>query len=482
MDLIADTGKVLKAYQIINQQLAHEMQKKKIELKMHEERYNATNELLLQERQENKALRDMVRKLKDQMQVITKVIVSVQEQTENVFERINRPHEQAERMMQNYTPRAQQIYERRRTENPPYVDEYAIAEENETNIVMETDANEETNAPEENNDTRINESGADEDASFAANRSSEIRCSIGAPVPINSPLVQRLKRPSRNVSLDESFETIDHDRVFKLSRRSQERRKIYATIDENVTDLQSVDNTRGMDIDEQLTATLRNLSPVKNMSCSSAKSMEQDEVRPSLYSPRLKKMASESMLSQIQRSPVDNEEVTELSNSEQDDNEMTSFDPAELVASCSTPVATKGLFIDERTIDPAKDRELPRRGRGRPRGRGRGRIAKTRSETELHTVGMNPVVVLRPLTKQNILAHEHKTQPNRKARTMRCMKECNSSDSDSGSMTMNDGCTWVPSSSVENLSTLSTESNRPRRKAAPKTLREPSLGSKLRRT
>ncbi|XP_053663118.1 uncharacterized protein LOC128712247 [Anopheles marshallii] len=492
MELITDTGKVLKAYQIINQQLVHEIQKKKIEIKMHEERYNATNEMLLQERQENKALRDMVRKLKDQMQVITKVIVSVQDQTENVYERINRPHELAERMMQNYTPRAQQVYERRRTENPPYVDEYAIAEENETSVVVENEDEEETNAQGVNNDTHANESGSvDADETFASNRSSDIRCSSGAPpLAVGSPLVQRLKRPSRNASFDESFETIDRERVFKLSRHSQERRKIYANIEENVTDLKSISRKSRMEIDEELSETLRNLSPVKmddvgeNMSCSSTENEKSNQMNESPrpdnnrggHQAQLKKMASESMLSRIHRSTVVDEDLTEGSSSiSRDETEMTVFNPAELVASCSTPVA-KGSTGQQSEKDRAN---FPRRGRGRPRTRGC--PTKARSETELHTLEMNPVVVLRPLTEKNIRAHEQKMRPNRKARPIRYIKECDISDSEEGS-TLGEGNTWEPSSSMENLSTVSGESNRPRRRAAPKMLREPSLIIKLRRT
>ncbi|XP_052893423.1 uncharacterized protein LOC128301133 [Anopheles moucheti] len=493
MELITDSGKVLKAYQIINQQLVHEIQKKRIEIKLHEERYNGTNEMLLRERQENKALRDMVRKLKDQMQVITKVIVSVQDQTDKVYERINRPHELEERMMQNYTPRAQQVYEQRRTKNPPYVDEYAIAEENETSLVMENEAEEETNAQEINNDTRANESGSvDADETFASNRSSDVRRNSGAPsLAVGSPLVQRLKRPSRNASFDESFETIDRERVFKLSRHSQERRKIYANIDENVSDLQSISSRSRMEIDEELSETLRNLSPVKmddvgeNMSCSSVENEKDNGEKRSPPSParpdkrvhqsHLIKMASESMLSRIHRSTVVYGDLTEGSSSvSRDETEMTVFNPAELVASCSTPVAKGSIDVQSEKVIVA---EIPRRGRGRPRKF----PTKARSETELHTLEMNPVVVLRPLTEKNIRAHEQKMRPNRNARQIRSVKESNVSDSEEGS-TLGDGNTWEPSSSMENLSTVSGESNRPRRKAAPKILREPSLIFKLRRT
>uniref|UniRef100_A0A182WLS5 Shugoshin C-terminal domain-containing protein n=1 Tax=Anopheles minimus TaxID=112268 RepID=A0A182WLS5_9DIPT len=522
MELTTDPAKVLKAYQIINQQLVHEVQKKRIEIRMHEERYNGANEMLLRERQENKALREMVRKLKDQIQVITKVIVSVQEQTDNVFERINRPHELAERMMQNYTPRAQQIYERRRTENPPYVDEFAIAEEPETSIVMEhDDVNEDMAISQTNNDTRANESRSAGDETFASNRSSDTRPNHGVPLPTGSPLVQRLKRPSKNTSFDESFETIDRERAFKLSRHSQGRRKIYVNIEENIADLQSVYNSSQMDIDEQLSETLRNLSPVKmdddgantsaassvekqlsetlhnlstvkmdddgaNTSAASSVESTKNEMRLSVPSPKpdntpghhsqLKKTVSESMLSQIHRTNEDGSEGSY--DATRQEHEMTAFNPADLVASCSTPV-TKGT-VDERATDAEKDSERPRRGRGR--GRGRGRPLKARSETELHTFGKNPVVVLRPLTETNIRAHERKMQPTRKARIVRSVKyQDTSGASDEGSMRDGGVDRWEPSSSVENLSTLSNESNRPRRRVAPKSLREPQLNVKLRR-
>uniref|UniRef100_A0A182MCL4 Shugoshin C-terminal domain-containing protein n=1 Tax=Anopheles culicifacies TaxID=139723 RepID=A0A182MCL4_9DIPT len=489
MELTTDTAKVLKAYQIINQQIVHEIQKKRIEINMHEERYNATNEMLLRERQENKALREMVRKLKDQIQVITKVIVSVQEQTENVFERINRPHELAERMMQNYTPRAQHVYERYRKENPPYVDESAIPEEQETSIAMEREDNEEMMVNSQaNNDTRPNESNSEGDESFASNRSSDMRLSTGAPLPISSPLVQRLKRPSRNTSFDESFETIDRERAFKLSRHSKERRKIYANIEENAPGLQTIGDTSQMDIDEELCKTLRDLSVVnmdgdgENPSGSSAEGTK-NEIRLSLSSPKpnntgnhtqLKQTASESMLSQIHRATVANEDDPEGSNDDvtRHENEMTVFNPAELFASCSTPVAKSSA--GEAVNDAEKKCERPRRGRAR----GRGRPAKARSETELNTFGLTPVVVLRPLTETNIRAHERKMQPQRKARSVRSMKQNDSCPSNEGSMKDSCSDTWEPSSSVENLS---TDSNRPRRKVVPKSYREPSLNVKLRR-
>uniref|UniRef100_A0A182S994 Shugoshin C-terminal domain-containing protein n=1 Tax=Anopheles maculatus TaxID=74869 RepID=A0A182S994_9DIPT len=398
MEHIADPAKVLTAYKIINQQLANEIQKKRGEIKLHEERYNATCEMLLRERQENKALRDMVRKLKDQMQIITNVIVSVQDQTVSVYDRINRPHEQAEAMMQNYTPRAQQVYERRRTENPPYVDEDAIQEE-------EQEQEEGTNAepelaPNGHDDTRPNEgsSGSNNDADDADETyaSNHLRSTSGGPLPMNSPLVQRLKRPSKNTSFDESFETIDRERAFKLSRHSHGRRQIYMNVEENISDLH-----------------------------------------------------------------------------------------------CSTPVS-KGC-TNERP-PPAVDAEVNRnreltktRGRNRTVQTGkRGRPRKVRSETELHTL-LNPVVMLRPLTEKNVQVHERKMRPGRKAKPVGSLKEYE--DSNSSHHKSFDDSTFAgiggglePCSSTENLSTVSGDSwNRPRRKAAPKTLREPSLGTKLRR-
>ncbi|XP_035907162.1 uncharacterized protein LOC118509938 [Anopheles stephensi] len=518
MELIADPAKVLTAYKIINQQLANEMQKKRAEIKLFEERYNATCEMLLCERQENKALRDMVRKLKDQMQIITNVIVSVQDQTVRVYDRINRPYEQAEALMQNYTPRAQQVFERRRTENPPYVDEDAIPEEEQedvTSVEPELAANDGDDGGDEH--TRPNESSGsndedvadDADKTFATNRSrADVRTSGGGgPLPMNSPLVQRLKRPSKNSSFDESFETIDRERAFKLSRHSQDRRQIYVNIEENISDLQSIGNSSKMDVDEQLSETLRHLSPVMmddedgNLSRASA-GRDRDGVTNSSkhnndcprmsdrHRSQLKKTVSESVLSRIHRSNDDDDtdDTAEDGGATREVGEMTVFNPAELIASCSTPVAKGSSNERPSTSEDAlvnnTTRDVPttaRRRIGRPRGRPR----KASSETELHTL-LNPVVVLQPLTEKNVKVHERKMQPSRKAKPIGSLKECD--DSYNHHTSYDDStfpCTvggLEPCSSTENLSTMSGESSgRPRRRAAPKTLREPSLGTKLRR-
>ncbi|EAL39816.2 AGAP005407-PA [Anopheles gambiae str. PEST] len=503
MDQIADTTKMLTAYKIINQQLASENQKKRQELRLHEERFNYANEMLLRERQENKALRDMVRKLKDQMQLVTKVVLSVQEQTSIVFERINRPHEEAERLMKEYTPRAHRVYEQRRLEIPPYVNEHSIPEGNESDEeAIEKSEEDSTNIAEAEASVKQQEkSGAagggdtlDETCTSVLSR--ESRSNGGGLVQaIDSPLVQRLKRASKNASFDESFESIDRERAFKLSRSSQNsRRQIYANIQDNITDLQSIGAASQMDVDEQLSDTLRNLSPLaidKDEDEGMLSDKDEDEEMPSALptestrqgkSPPalLKKAISESVLSKRHPSRTINEQDDHSKNSSvssqgEAEEELTVFNPAEFGASCSTPVAKNSVIEATNMADPPLALRGGR-GRGRSRGRGRGRPSKDISEPDLLTA-MNPVVVLQPLTERNVKALERQ-QPARRAKPTGPMKEhdCSGWSNAYDGSSMGDPC-----SSTENMSVLSTDSSRPRRRAAPKSLREPTLQAKLRR-
>uniref|UniRef100_A0A182N941 Shugoshin C-terminal domain-containing protein n=1 Tax=Anopheles dirus TaxID=7168 RepID=A0A182N941_9DIPT len=500
MEFVADPAKVLAAYRITNQQFAEANQKLRRELYEYEQRYNSTNELWLAERQENKALRDMVRKLKDQMQMITKVMVSVQDQSETLFERINRPHQLAEDMMRNYTPRAPHVYQRRRTEFPPCVDEAAVPEgdeeereESEADVAKPEEEAEQDEAADEdiraNGSDRTNPNTPDR----MLNRGNR---SVGELLPAHSPLVQRLKRPSKNASFDESFETIDRDRVFKLSRRSHNRREIYSNLQQNEDELQSIYDASNREIDEVLRETLRRMSsPVRMDESDHEEEEQQQEVsrqssssdtspgseppptrskpKDAMYHSRLKKTVSESMLLRMQRASVGLEtDITDdRSSASREETEMTVFNPAELVASCSTPVVQRDVAEPER-----------RHGRGRP--------PKTKSETELSKQTLHPVVLVQPLTVKNVQHHEQSTQPKRRGRppkaaaapaaTMR--QQLDSSNSFEGTTTLpDDGCTLDAGSSMENLSQFSGESYRPRRRTAPKTLREPSLRIKLRR-
>uniref|UniRef100_A0A182PL87 Shugoshin C-terminal domain-containing protein n=1 Tax=Anopheles epiroticus TaxID=199890 RepID=A0A182PL87_9DIPT len=522
MEQIADPAKLLTAYKIINQQIAHENQKKRMEIKLHEERYNATNELLLRERQENKTMRDMVRKLKDQVQLITKVIVSVQQQTEQVFEKINRPHELAERLLQEYTPQAHRVYERRRMENPPYVDEDSIPEENEPgddvegkehgveeeqgelgNVVDETRTKDEC---------RESDGGEDEsgnaDKTNISNRSRECRSS-GAMVPVAaSPLVQRLKRASKNASFDESFETIDRERAFKLSRPSQDsRRRIYANVEDVMGDLESVGGAIQMETEEHLSETLRNLSPVtmdvdqdedENDVQRSHQSAARKDATKSQQTLSISSMAiNASSLHPKQvtseekhlTTVVDDHSRDSSMNSHPGECEMTAaFNPTVLVASCSTPIA-KGPAASENEQNHDTEKPVGRTARGRPRGRPRGRVqqhaSKESRESNLNRSKINPIVVLKPLTQENVQAYERQ-QPKRRAKPTATMKEIDdSSIANDGNSDNGDGTTMAgalePSSSTENLSIVSSDSNRPRRRAAPKSFREPMLNTKLRR-
>uniref|UniRef100_A0A182QJ79 Shugoshin C-terminal domain-containing protein n=1 Tax=Anopheles farauti TaxID=69004 RepID=A0A182QJ79_9DIPT len=505
MEFVADPGKALEAYRIINKQFADATQKLRHDLYDYEQRYNCANEMWLAERQENKALRDMVRKLKDQLQMITKVMVSVQEQSENLFERINRPHEMAENMMRNYTPRAAQVYERRRTEYPPYVDEDAIREEegeeryengvgaaeSEEGLTMEAENETVVNG---NNQNNLNASDIQLDHGSR---------STYEQLPTSSPLVQRLKRPSRNTSFDESFETIDHDRVVKLSRRSLNRRKMYTNLQENEDDLQSIYDASNREIDEVLRKTLQRMSSPVRMEEDDEKGDDEDEEEDEdeegqqhvnkrnsssetsedsepfsrnskashVYHSRLKKSASESMLPRPHHESTTREadRTGVVCSVSCEENELTVFNPSELIASCSTPVVQRDVLEADR---------------GYKQGR---RSNKTKSENELNTKLFNPVVLVKPLTIKNVQQHEETTLPKRRGRLATgaapAKQVFDSSNSCEGTTTLTyEAYGLEQSSSVENLSVLSGDSSyRPRRRTAPKSLREPSLRMKLRR-
>lgn len=150
----------------------------------------------------------------------------------------------------------------------------------------------------------------------------------------------------------------------------------------------------------------------------------QSELNPetdqSLRPSKIKRMASDSMICSL----VDREANKENSTAANDDTIAN--------ASCSTPVT--------------KSRNL--RGRG------------TKRQPPISPV---PMVALTPLTKANLQQHNISydgllTVPNGNAKSMKI--ELDRSDQDS----MN-----------------STDSKRPRRKAAPKVLKEPTLIKKLRR-
>ncbi|KFB36087.1 AGAP005407-PA-like protein [Anopheles sinensis] len=417
-------------------------------------------------RQENAKLRDMVRKLKDQLQIITGVMISVRDQSAKMFDTINRPHSLAEEYERNREPRASEVYERLRSENPPCVHEAVIYEEEEE---------------EEVDESRIRSSSLEE--SLTPHAFKEHVVSGCGSLLLASPLVKRLKRPSKNDSFDESFETIERERVFKASRISGNRRQIYGGLPEEPDSLRemgsdvmeadrpstgtpiahklSPDESSDMEIEDNIRETLKNISPI-SMDAEEFQPEQSEHLRYKLCSDGqrgvLKKTASESMLSTLYRCTSKVEQDCKSGDSSFED--TSEFQPEDTIsnASCSTPV-TKGTRVPK--VSSISTRPLRA-------------VEKMKSDTALNKQ-LEPVVVLRPLTEQNVLSFTRASHRGRTGRT-----DTKPNDNCPGSSNFN-GTTLEPSSSTENLSVASNESGRPRRKAAPKTLKEPSLNSKMRR-
>ncbi|XP_050094159.1 uncharacterized protein LOC126576898 [Anopheles aquasalis] len=151
----------------------------------------------------------------------------------------------------------------------------------------------------------------------------------------------------------------------------------------------------------------------------------------------------------------------------------TVFDPEDMLAnaSCSTPV-TKTAVMGEKTKEIRKPC-----------------VTRTKSAIELHrnssiNASMQPVVLLQPLTEQNLKQHElshPRIRSGRNRTVSKCRYKDNDSENDESTDTRRQGGKLEHGFSTENLSVQSYESRRPRRKAAPVNMREPSINSKLRR-
>lgn len=200
---------LLAAYKLINSQLVLSNQKLKEEMKEKADLECCLNQELLQYRAENKTLRDMVKKLLEQFSMVTTIMGSVRDQSESVFNKVFNEHAMQEHKQQTRRSVAALFYEKRRAERAPYVDEAAIEEADNENCSME--------------DYRT----AVEDDEYG-NQSGELpdeepmEASVKSSTPSKSPLMKRLERKSRSFSIDESFETIDRNRVVKAVRKSQE--------------------------------------------------------------------------------------------------------------------------------------------------------------------------------------------------------------------------------------------------------------------
>lgn len=197
---------LLAAYKLINSQLVLSNQKLKEEIKEKVEMINGLNAELMQYRIENKTLRDMVQKLLEQFKMVTKIMGSVRDQSESVFNTVFNEHAKKEHEQQTRGPVAEIFYEKRRAERQPYVDEAAIEEAEDENHSME--------------DYEISAREGEETAEELGDEEEEIEDANSTPS--KSPLVKRLGKKSRNRSFDESFETIDTNRVVKAMRKSQE--------------------------------------------------------------------------------------------------------------------------------------------------------------------------------------------------------------------------------------------------------------------
>ncbi|XP_055530565.1 uncharacterized protein LOC129721705 [Wyeomyia smithii] len=416
----------LSAYKLINSQLVLNNQKLKEEMKDKIEMINQLNDQLLKYREENKTLRDMVHKLLEQFKTITTIMVSVRDQSESVFNIVYNEHAMKEAEERTRRPIAGLIYERRRMEYPPEVDEAAITEGEDENKSMEDYRTASNTVLEEGNEN-------DEERNVLLTK---------------SPLLKRLERRSRNRSVDESFETIDTSCVVKAARKSQEYRHSrdsregrFSSEEES---LREVTGSENMDIsqpsflpkvsmaqimtdevpnieviDESI--TIRNAIETSSFSEKSSYESIQSDVNPptdqSLRPTNLKRMASESLLSTL----IDQEANKENGNGTNDTISN---------ATCSTPLA--------------KSRRTNRLKAGL-----------------LSPTSPVPFVALKPLTKANLTKHNI----SHNSLVFKTNKSTKQDDLERS----------------EQASTESNDSKRPRRKAAPKVLKEPSLGCKLRR-
>lgn len=206
---MGDTN-LLSAYKLINSQVVLSNQKLKEEIREKIEMINEIHDELFQCRAENKTLRDMVHKLLEQFKTVTTIMISVRDQSGNVFDMVNREHVAIEREQQNRKPVAALVYEKRRAENPPHENEAAIAEEDDENQSMEDYR------------TAVGLEGEEEEDD--ADESFEPRVTLKLSM---SPQLNRLSHPrrSRNRSIDESFETVDTNSVVAVGRRSHPGRE-----------------------------------------------------------------------------------------------------------------------------------------------------------------------------------------------------------------------------------------------------------------
>uniref|UniRef100_A0A182FY40 Shugoshin C-terminal domain-containing protein n=2 Tax=Anopheles albimanus TaxID=7167 RepID=A0A182FY40_ANOAL len=516
--------KLLAAFRILNKQLAESNTQLKQNAALSELRINELSSLVLQTRNENRFLRSMVRKLKEQIKMITQVMVSVKDHAETLCDRIEHDQEQEENYQQLRQPVAPSIYERKRAERVAFVDDGAIQEDE---SVPEELGNDESSLPnhssnpvtrsscydeaavledevikdkavaehqEEEQDDEEDEEDEGEDEEEGDDEDSEPNVTMELPaayahLAAKSPLVQRLKRKSRRGSFNESFETIDRDRVFKLGRHSQSQRDSYVGLspnhdskrkNEDEMDLETSRsvhsqkrNDSDMEIDESITETVRKISLTQNEASLSFNSVQSERHANLSRSPyedtsnnsptgrisSLRKTISESALPLLKQRQT----ATIVGNISVAD--TTVFNPEDMLvnASCSTPV-TKGAPIRKRVE------------------------TKMKSATELHknssaNTSMQPVVVLQPLTEDNLKQHELSARRVRNGRSRAVSKyyyKENDSENDE-SMDTRRQVKLEPASSTENLSVQSYESGRPRRKAAPVNMRERSINSKLRR-
>ncbi|XP_053685221.1 uncharacterized protein LOC128734865 [Sabethes cyaneus] len=414
----------LSAYKLINSQLVQNNQKHKEEIRDKIEMINQLNDQLFKYREENKTLRDMVQKLLEQFKTITTIMVSVRDQSESVFNIVYNEHAMKETEEQMRRPIAGLIYERRRIECPPEVDEAAIIEGEDENRSMEdyrTAVMEETI---ENNQEQI------------------------GSLP-KSPMLKRLERKSRNRSVDESFETIDTNHVVEAARKSREYRHSrdsregkYSSGEES---LRETTTSEAMDITQTSvqakvsieeiasdetpkvqvidgSSTVRNIFETSSFSEKSSYSSIQSDVNPptdqSLRPTTLKRIASESMLNTLTEQEI---------NKENDDGTNDTISNA----TCSTPLA-------------------------------KSRRVKRAKAALLSPTSPVPMVSLKPLTKANLNQHNISYE----ALVIRTNKTIKQDDLERS----------------EQASTESNDSKRPRRRAAPKVLKEPRINTKLRRT
>uniref|UniRef100_A0A1Q3EW66 Shugoshin C-terminal domain-containing protein n=1 Tax=Culex tarsalis TaxID=7177 RepID=A0A1Q3EW66_CULTA len=423
---------LLSAYKLINSQVVMSNQKLKEEIREKIEMINEIHDELFQCRAENKTLRDMVQKLLEQFKTVTTIMMSVRDQSENVFDMVNREHVAIEREQQNRRPVAALVYEKRRAENPPHEHEAVITEEEEENRSME-DYRTALSLEEDEAETDVD-----------ADETIEPRVTLKL-TSLSPPQLNRLSHPrrSRNRSIDESFETIDTNSVVAVGRRSQSRDSRGGGRTSEEESSTEVHEAEPMDISGSVVVppTITVVSPVAiqvdpsnvtNSTLEASSFMDpsgipsdqstQSELNPetdqSLRPTKIKRMASDSMICSL----VDREANKENSTTINDDTIAN--------ASCSTPVM--------------KHRNLRGKKRQPP-------------------ISPVPMVSLTPLTKANLLQHNISCDgllavPNGSARNVK--KELDRSDQDS--MDSND-------------------SKRPRRKAAPKVLKEPTLNKKLRR-